>query len=70
MHGLEAKYAGQVEFVYMDIDDANTTPFKSQLGYRYQPHLFLLDGEGNVLKQWIGFTEESELEAALQSVSG
>jgi hypothetical protein len=70
VHGLEAKYTSKVDFVYLDIDDSNTTPFKSQLGYQYQPHLFLLDGAGNVLMQWIGFTSEGELEAALQSVSG
>jgi thioredoxin-like negative regulator of GroEL len=70
VHGLEAKYTGQVDFVYLDIDDPNTTPFKSQLGYQYQPHLFLLDGGGNVLMQWVGFTGEGELEAALQAVVG
>ncbi len=69
MHGLEAKYTGQVDFVYLDIDDPNTTPFKSQLGYRYQPHLFLLDGAGNVLMQWVGSVSEVDLESALQSVS-
>jgi hypothetical protein len=70
VHGLEAEYADQVDFVYLDIDDTKTTPFKSELGYRYQPHLFLLDGAGNVLMQWIGFTGEGELKAALESVSG
>ncbi len=70
MHGLEAKYAGQIDFVYLDIDDSNTASFKSRLGYRYQPHLFLLGGAGNVLQQWVGFTAEGELEAALESVSG
>ena len=69
VHGLEAKYAGQINFVYLDIDDPNTNPFKSQLGYRYQPHLFLLDGAGNVLQQWVGFTGEGELEATLQSIA-
>ncbi len=70
MHGLEAKYAGKIDFVYLDIDDPDTNPFKSQLGYRYQPHMYLLDGEGNVLMQWVGFAIEGELDAALQSVAG
>ena len=70
VHGLEAKYAGQIDFVYLDIDDPDTAPFKSQLGYRYQPHLFLLDGAGNVMQEWVGFTSEGELEAALRSVLG
>ena len=70
MHGLEAKYAGKIDFVYLDIDDPNTTPFKSQLGYRYQPHMYLLDGAGNVLMEWVGYTTEGELDAVLHSVAG
>ena len=69
VHGLEAEYAGRIDFVYLDIDDPDTTPFKSQLGYQYQPHFFLLDGAGNVLQQWVGFASEGALDAALQSVS-
>ncbi len=69
VHGLEAEYAGKVDFVYLNIDDPATTPFKKQLGYIYQPHLFLLDGQGNLLQQWIGFTSEADLDAALSSIS-
>jgi hypothetical protein len=70
VHGLEAKYGDQVTFVYLDIDDPATNPFKSQLGYLYQPHLFLLDGSGNPLNQWLGFTTEAQLEDALMAAIG
>ncbi len=70
MHGLEAEYSGQVKFVYLDIDDPATNSFKGQLGYIYQPHLFLLDGQGTVLAQWVGYTTETELEAALLEAIG
>ena len=70
MHGLEARYGERVAFVYLDIDDPATDPFKRQLGYVYQPHLFLLDGQGNLLSQWLGFTTEAELEAALLEAIG
>ena len=69
MHGLEVEYAGQVDFVYLDIDDPNTNPFKSQLGYFYQPHIFIVDGAGNIVNQWLGPVSEAELDAALQAVS-
>lgn len=65
VHGLEQKYAGQINFVYLDIDDPETTPFKRELGYRVQPHLFLLDGDGNVLREWLGFVQGAELDQAL-----
>lgn len=65
MHGLEAKYSGQVNFIYLDIDDSRTNPFKQELGFRYQPHLFLLDGDGNIITQWVGFVSEQDLEGAI-----
>lgn len=60
VHGLEAEYADRMNFVYLDIDDPATDSFKGALGYRYQPHFFLLDGEGNILRQWLGFVPEEE----------
>ena len=68
MHGLEQKYAGEVRFVYLDIDDPRTAPFKEELAYRVQPHLFLLDGEGNVVREWLGLVVEGELDAALAGI--
>lgn len=69
VHGLEAKYAGKVHFVYLDIDDPDTSPFKQELGYSYQPHLFLLDGDGNIVQQWVGYVTEGRLDAALAAIS-
>jgi hypothetical protein len=54
VHGLEAEYGDRINFVYLDIDDSRNEPFKRALGYRFQPHLFLVDGQGNILEQWIG----------------
>ena len=70
VHGLEARYRDRVNFVYLDIDDPATRPFKSQLGYLVQPHLFLLNGQGSPLNQWLGYTSEAELEAALLAAIG
>jgi hypothetical protein len=65
VHGLEAEYGSQVNFIYLDIDDRNTEPFKQELGYRYQPHLFLVDADGNILQQWVGRVSGDELERAI-----
>ena len=70
MHGLEAEWGEQVDFVYLDIDDPATEPFKRQLGYRVQPHMFLLNGDGLVLQQWLGFVDAVTLEAALEQATG
>lgn len=64
VHGLEADYAGRIDFRYLDIDDADTQPFKAALGYQGQPHFFLLDAEGRVVQQWRGSVAASELVTA------
>ena len=63
VHGLEAKYFGRIQFSYLDADDSNTLDFQRTLGFRYQPEVYLLDGEGNVLQKWVGYTSEEEFEA-------
>jgi hypothetical protein len=63
VHGLEAEYFGRINFVYLDADDSRTRDFQRTLGFYYQPEIYLLDGDGNVLKKWVGFTSEQELEA-------
>lgn len=64
MHGLEAEWQDEIDFVYLDIDDPRTESFKRELGYRYQPHLFLLDEGGNILQQWLGMVAADDLEDA------
>jgi hypothetical protein len=62
VHGLEAKYYGRILFTYLDADDAGTVPFQRALGFYYQPEIYLLDGDGNVLKKWVGYTTEQQFE--------
>ena len=67
MHGLEGQYCDDVNFVYLDVDDNATQQFKNALGYVYQPHLFLLDRDGNILNQWVGYVQGEELESAISN---
>ena len=69
VHGLEVEYYDKIDFVYLDIDDSRTDDFKRQLGYRVQPHLFLLDGNGNIIQQWLGIVPEADLRTAFDNIS-
>jgi thioredoxin-related protein len=69
VHGLEVEFHERIEFVYLNIEDSATDEFKKQLGYRYQPHFFLVDGEGEILQQWLGPVSEEELRQALEQAS-
>lgn len=68
MNFLERKYSSTIRFVFLDIDDPRTAQFKQALGYQYQPHLFLIDGNGKIVKQWIGGVSQEELENSLNSI--
>jgi hypothetical protein len=63
VHGLEAKYFGRIQFTYLDADDARTSDFQRTLGFYYQPEVYLLDANGNVLQKWVGYTSEEEFES-------
>ncbi len=65
VHGLENEYHSEMNFVYLDIDDAANKAFKEELDFRSQPYFVLLDGDGNVLQQWVGSTPEETLRSAL-----
>lgn len=62
VHGLEAKYFGKIKFTYLDAEDPNTSDFQRTLGFYYQPEIYLLDANGNLLQKWVGYTSEEEFE--------
>jgi thioredoxin-like negative regulator of GroEL len=66
VHGLEAEYYGRVTFSYLDADDPATTVFQRELGFFYQPELYLLDADGNVLKKFVGYLSEEDLRGAIE----
>lgn len=68
MHRLERDYAGQIGFVYLDVDDPAVAPFKKQLPYRGIPTLVLLDAQGNVVKQWFGLVGGEQLTHAFDAL--
>ena len=63
VHGLEAKYHGKIKFSYLDAGDPNTQNFQRELGFRYQPEFYLLDGQGNLVQKWIGRVSQDQFEA-------
>ncbi len=67
VHGLGARYADQLVFTYLDIDDPANAELKRALKFRVQPQFVLLDGEGQVIKQWLGFVEESDFTRAFDA---
>lgn len=68
VHGLEAKYTGQIDFLYLDIDDPANDDAKAKYGFWAQPQFFLLDAEGNVIQKWIGLVKAEDFEEGFAQV--
>lgn len=66
VHGLQAEYRDRIIFTYLDIDDPATRLFQSQLKFRVEPHFFLLDPQGRILRQWIGYATPAQFRQAFQ----
>ncbi len=67
VHGLQAQYADQIQFTYLDIDDPAVKPLKKEYGFTLdaRPLFVLLDAEGQALKRWVGVVTKEDLEQAL-----
>ena len=62
VHGLEAQYFGKIKFTYLEISDPQNSDFLQSLGFQIRPSFYLLDGEGNILHQWVGFQTQDQFE--------
>lgn len=54
VHGLEADYGDQLDFVYYDIDAAESQDAMREYNFRVQPHFILLDVDGEIVQEWFG----------------
>lgn len=70
VHGLEAKYYGQITFYFLDADDPATKVYQRQYGFSVHPEFYLLDGQGNVVKKWFGFVKAEDFEAEFVKLLG
>ncbi len=66
--GLEADYANKVNFIYLDTDDPATKSIQQALGFKVEPHLFLLDSQGKILGQWQRYVSKQDLQTALDNI--
>jgi len=69
LKGLEKEWGDKVNFVYLDVDDPLNTNHLQQLSqYSIVPEVILLDGQGKVVKDWIGPPSKEDLTTELNSL--
>ena len=62
VHGFEAKYFGKIKFSYLEISNPETADFRKSLGFQIRPSFYLLDEDGKVLQEWIGYQTQDQFE--------
>lgn len=66
MRGLEREYAGRIEFVRVNVLDADNFPLMKQFGFSATPELYLVDGAGKILRFWNEEVAADDLRAAIE----
>ena len=70
VHGLEKRYAGRIDFVYLDAEDEKTAAVRDKYEFVGTPQFVLLDAQGKqVGKQLFGLLDEAVLTAALDALA-
>lgn len=70
VHGLQKRYAGKVDFVYLDVSDEQTAAARDRYEFVGTPQFVLLDGSGRqVGKPMFGLIAEPVLTAALDALA-
>jgi hypothetical protein len=52
VHGLEAEYWGQIDFVYLDRVDPANSDVVERYGISYQPVFILIAADGAEVQRW------------------
>ena len=54
VHGLEAEYWGQIDFVYIDRENPDNTTVVNAYGIASQPIFILINPDGTEAQRWFG----------------
>lgn len=65
VHGLENRYQGRVQFLYLDTSDPRTAEAKQKLGFGATPHFFFLRPDGSEYSDFQGVVAEDSVVRSL-----
>ena len=69
VHGLQKRYAGKIDFIYLNAEDEGTAAARDRYEFVGTPQFVLLDASGRqVGKQVFGMIDEAVLIAALDTL--
>ena len=69
VHGLEKRYAGRIDFIYLDAEDERTAAARDKYEFVGTPQFVLIDPSGRqVGKQLFGLLDQAQLTVALDAL--
>lgn len=69
VHGLQKRYAGKIDFIYLNAEDESTAAARDKYEFVGTPQFVFVDASGRqVGKQLFGMLDEAVLIAALDSL--
>jgi thioredoxin-like negative regulator of GroEL len=69
VHGLEAEYGDQINFVYLDANLPQNEQVQQGFGLRGHPTVALLDQNGRLAQTFFGPQTAEQLRSTLQEIS-
>ena len=72
VHGLEknGKYAGRIDFLYLNVADERNAGEKRRLGFTSTPHFFFLRANGEKVREMQGVVPGDSVSGALDALVG
>lgn len=68
VNGLKQRYGDRVRFADLDFNNKNNHDLVEKFRIIGHPSFVLADGQGNLVKRWIGIVQESDFEDALTQI--
>jgi len=65
--GLQANFGDQIDFLHIDTDDSKQRQAGRQFGLFRHTQYILVDGQGEILREWNGYLNQEEVAVALDA---
>jgi hypothetical protein len=62
--GLKQQYAGKIDFIIVDFDNADLQPVRDRFGITDRSQYVLIDAAGNVVQRWYGVLDTATMQKA------
>ncbi|HEX2916384.1 MAG TPA: thioredoxin fold domain-containing protein [Chloroflexia bacterium] len=66
VNGLKQQYGNRLKFVNLDFDDRTNESLEQKYKVNAHPTFIIVDGQGNLVKRWVGIVPADEFKRELE----